>query len=211
MDVPERIVVGVSGASGAAYAQRTIELAAAAGCTVHVTITALGRRLLAEELGIRRVDAEVLSGGRGERLVMHSDNDLGATIASGSFLHGGMIVVPASSNTVAAVASGITGSLLARAASVTLKQRRPLILAHRESPLSLIDIKNMERATLAGAIVAPCNPGFYLGPERVEDLVDFVAGRLLDLVAVPHDLDIRWDPKAGRQNDDPGTSEPPTA
>lgn len=195
---PARIVVGITGASGAAYARRTVELAAAAGWEVHVSITGLGRRLLAEELGIKRVDADALSNGHGDRLVMHNDNDLGASIASGSFLHRGMIIVPASSNTVAAVAAGITDSLVQRAASVTLKQRRTLILAHRESPLSLIDLRNMERLAAAGAIVAPCNPGFYLHPKTVEDLVDFVAGRLVDLVGVPHDLDIRWETGRGR-------------
>ncbi|MFK7962067.1 MAG: UbiX family flavin prenyltransferase [Phycisphaerales bacterium] len=206
---PARIVVGITGASGAAYARRTVELAAAAGWEVHVSITSLGRRLLAEELGLKRIDADALSGGRGERLVIHNDNDLGASIASGSFLHRGMIVVPASSNTIAAVAAGITDSLVQRAASVTLKQRRTLILAHRESPLSLIDIRNMERLSLAGAIVAPCNPGFYLNPTTVDEIVDFVAGRLVDLVGVPHDLDIRWETGRGRAGPKDGPDDGP--
>jgi 4-hydroxy-3-polyprenylbenzoate decarboxylase len=197
MDHPQRIVVGITGASGAAYARRVIELAALAGWEVHVSITALGRRLLGDELGISRPDPDALSGGRGDRVILHNDNDQGASIASGSFLHRGMIIVPASSNTLAAVAAGITESLVTRAASVTLKQRRTLVIAHRESPLSLIDIRNMERLATAGAIISPCNPGFYLHPTRVEDLVDFVAGRLLDLVGVPHELDIRWNPRPG--------------
>ena len=197
MDQPQRIVVGITGASGAAYARRVVELAALTDWEVHVSITALGRRLLGDELGITRPDPDALSGGRGHRVVLHNDNDQGASIASGSFLHRGMIIVPASSNTLAAVAAGITESLVTRAASVTLKQRRPLVIAHRESPLSLIDIRNMERLATAGAIISPCNPGFYLHPTRVEDLVDFVAGRLLDLVGVPHELDIRWNPRPG--------------
>ena len=197
MDQPQRIVVGITGASGAAYARRVVELAALADWEVHVSITALGRRLLGDELGITRPDPDALSGGRGHRVVLHNDNDQGASIASGSFLHRGMIIVPASSNTLAAVAAGITESLVTRAASVTLKQRRPLVIAHRESPLSLIDIRNMERLATAGAIISPCNTGFYLHPTRVEDLVDFVAGRLLDLVGVPHELDIRWNPRPG--------------
>ena len=197
MDQPQRIVVGITRASGAAYARRVVELAALADWEVHVSITALGRRLLGDELGITRPDPDALSGGRGHRVVLHNDNDQGASIASGSFLHRGMIIVPASSNTLAAVAAGITESLVTRAASVTLKQRRPLVIAHRESPLSLIDIRNMERLATAGAIISPCNPGFYLHPTRVEDLVDFVAGLLLDLVGVPHELDIRWNPRPG--------------
>lgn len=169
-----------------------------AGVEVHLTASPLGRRLLADELGIKRMDQDGLLGEpvdhgsiRGS-LVIHNDNDVGASIASGSFLHDGMIVVPCSSNTLGAIASGITQSLVQRAAMVTLKERRPLILAHRESPLTSIDIANMQRVTEAGAIVTPLSPGFYMLPKTVDDLVDFMAGKLLDLVGVHHDLNIRW-------------------
>lgn len=194
----KRIVVGITGASGAPYAIRALRLMVQAGVEVHLTASPLGRRLLADELGIKRMDQDGLLGEpvdhgsiRGS-LVIHNDNDVGASIASGSFLHDGMIVVPCSSNTLGAIASGITQSLVQRAAMVTLKERRPLILAHRESPLTSIDIANMQRVTEAGAIVTPLSPGFYMLPKTVDDLVDFMAGKLLDLVGVHHDLNIRW-------------------
>lgn len=189
----ERIIVGISGASGALYARRVIDGLTAAGVEVHLTVTALGRRLLADELGMKRLDLDALSAGRGGKVILYNDNDLGATIASGSFLHGGMIIVPASSNTLGAVASGVTNNLLQRAALVTLKERRPLIIAHRESPLTLIDLRNMAALTESGATIAPLNPGFYLLPKTIEEIVDFMAGKLLDLVGVQHDWATRWE------------------
>jgi flavin prenyltransferase len=204
-----RIVIGITGASGAAYALRVIHLLVAQGVEVHLAASALGRRLLSDELGIRKLDpASLLRAGepskggaaaasrrrRPERgsLTIHSDNDLGSPLASGSFLHEGMIVVPCSSNTLGAIAAGVTQSLVQRAAMVTLKERRKLILAHRESPLTHIDILNMQRLSEAGAIIAPLSPGFYMLPRTVEDVVDFMAGKLLDLVGVPHELNTRW-------------------
>jgi len=163
---------------------------------VHLTVSPLGKRLLFDELDIRRVDQESLLGecgtGHSEGLTIYSDNDLGAAIASGSFLHDGMVIVPCSSNTLGAIASGVTHTLAQRAAAVALKERRKLILAHRESPISLIDIENMRRVTEAGAVVAPLSPGFYLRPDGVEDLIDFMAGKMLDLLGVGHDLATRW-------------------
>lgn len=186
------IVIGITGASGAAYAVRVIELLAAAELEIHLAISALGKRLLFDELDIKRIDADQLTKGRGNLLIVHNDNDLGAAIASGSFLHQGMIIVPCSSNTMGKIAAGITDNLVQRAASVTLKERRRLVLAYRESPMSHIDLLNMQRLSKAGAIIAPLSPGFYLLPQTIEDLVDFMAGKLLDLVSVPHDLATRW-------------------
>jgi 4-hydroxy-3-polyprenylbenzoate decarboxylase len=194
--MPTRIIIGITGASGAAYACRVIELLTAADVETHLAVSALGRRLLFDELGLKRVDRDALTGGRGHLLTVHSDNDLGAAIASGSFLHQGMIVVPCSSNTLGKIAGGITDNLVQRAAAVTLKERRRLILAYRESPMSHIDLLNMQRLSEAGAIIAPLAPGFYLLPKTVEDLVDFMAGKLLDLVSVPHELNTRWEDQA---------------
>jgi 4-hydroxy-3-polyprenylbenzoate decarboxylase len=191
--MPRRIVIGITGASGALYAQRVIQLLAEADAEVHLAVSALGRRLLADELGMKRIDLEALSGGRGGLVSLYPDNDVGAAIASGSFLHDGMIVVPCSTNTLGCIASGMTGNLLQRAAAVTLKERRRLVLAVRESPLSHIDLLNAARLSEAGAIVAPLSPGFYLQPRSMDDLVDFMAGKLLDLVGVPHALDTRWE------------------
>jgi 4-hydroxy-3-polyprenylbenzoate decarboxylase len=118
-----------------------------------------------------------------------------------------MVVVPCSSSTLAKIAHGISDNLVQRAAQVTLKERRPLILAHRESPIGLTEIEAMRLATLSGAIVTPLSPGFYLGPRSIEDLVDFMAGRILDLLGVSHDLAIRWDEAlaARRQRPEPGS------
>lgn len=187
------IIIGITGASGAAYAVRVIELLAAAEIETHVALSSLGRRLLADELGIKRVDADAISNGHGHRVIMHNDNDVGATIASGSFLSQGMIIVPCSSNTIGKIASGITDNLVQRAAAVTLKERRRLVLAYRESPMSHIDIVNMQRLSEAGAVIAPLAPGFYLLPKTLDDIVDFMAGKLLDLIGVTHELNTRWE------------------
>ncbi len=191
----QRIVIGITGASGAPYSVRVLRLLLQAGTEVHLAVSPLGRRLLADELGIRRLESAALMGeieADPSLLVIHNDNDVGAAIASGSFLTDGMIVVPCSSNTMGAIAAGVTQSLVQRAAMVCLKERRRLVIAHRESPLSHIDLVNMQRLSEAGAIIAPLSPGFYMLPSRIEDLVDFMAGKLLDLVGVPHDLQIRW-------------------
>lgn len=194
------IIIGITGASGAAYTRRTMELLADAQVRMHLVVSTYGKRLLFEELGLKRVDPDALTGGRGALVTVHSDNDVGAAIASGSFLHDGMIILPCSSNTLGAVAAGIGDNLLKRAASVALKERRRLILAYRESPMSHIDLLNMLRLSEAGAIIAPLAPGFYLLPRTIDDLLDFMAAKFLDLLDVPHDLDIRWEERvAGEQ------------
>ncbi|MEM6391651.1 MAG: UbiX family flavin prenyltransferase [Planctomycetota bacterium] len=192
----QRVVVGITGASGAVYAARLIQLCVASGAAVHLVVSPLGRRLLHDELGMETLDLAALAGLPGEtvpeNLVYHDVRDVGAVVASGSFKHDGMVVVPCSSNTLSAAATGASNNLIHRAAHVCLKERRKLVLVHREAPLSLVDIENMKRVTEAGAIVMPANPGFYMLPERVEDLVDFVVGRTLDLLGVEHDLKVRW-------------------
>jgi 4-hydroxy-3-polyprenylbenzoate decarboxylase len=193
--------VGVSGASGAAYALRLLGLLLAAGHDVHLVVSDYGRRLLFDEAGIRNLTLaelapSVASGpdaaGADRRLVIHPNKDVGAVIASGSFLHDGMAVIPCSSASLGAMATGSGSNLLCRAAMVTLKERRPLIVCHREMPLSLIDIENMRSLALAGATLCSPNPGFYLNPTRVEDLVDFTVGKVLDLLKVEHALNTRW-------------------
>ena len=196
----KRIVVGITGASGAAYAQRSVELLVAAGVETHLVVSPLGQRLLHDELGMEGVDLAALAGlpagsddtDLREHLILHNPRDVGATIASGSFRHDGMLVIPCSSNTLAAVATGSAQNLMHRAAHVTLKERRRLVLVHRETPLSLADIRNMQRVTEAGGVLCPANPGFYMLPRTLDAIVDFVVGRALDLLDVPHDLDVRW-------------------
>ncbi|MFG0258401.1 MAG: UbiX family flavin prenyltransferase [Phycisphaerales bacterium JB043] len=194
-----RIVVGISGASGALYAQRLIRVLLSLGHEVHLTITDAGRRLLHDELGLGLRQINTLAGlpdgddPSEHGLLVHPIKDIGANIASGSFRTHGMIVVPCSSHSLGAIASGLGDTLLTRAAAVTLKERRPLVLCHRESPLTMIDIENMRRVTEAGGVIAPTNPGFYLGPTTIDDLVDFVVARSLDQLGVEHELDVRWD------------------
>jgi polyprenyl P-hydroxybenzoate/phenylacrylic acid decarboxylase-like protein len=188
------IVTAITGASGALYAQRFIQGAVAAGVNVHLVVSPLGRRLLHDELGMEQVDLEALAGARQHTITHYNYNDVGAKIASGSFLHDGMVIVPASSNTLCEVAHGLGDNLISRAAAVTLKERRRLVIAHREMPLSPMDVTAYKLLTDAGAIVAPCNPGLYLNPTTLGEVIDFVAGKLLDLVGVKHAFDTRWDP-----------------
>ncbi len=195
---PRRFVLGISGASGAAYALRLLEQLVLSGAEVHLVVTDYGRRLLFDEAGVTHLEfanlcPTITSAHAAERLVIHPNKDVGAVIASGSFLHEGMVVVPCSSTSLGAMATGSGSNLLTRAAMVTLKERRPLIVCHRETPLSLIDIENMRQLTLAGAIVCPTNPGFYLNPRSVEEIVDFMVGKVLDLLKVEHALATRWE------------------
>jgi flavin prenyltransferase len=161
-------------------------------------VSPLGRRLLHDEMGMETVDLPVLAGSDSQSITLYNYNDVGSKLASGSFLHDGMVIVPCSSNTLAEVAHGLGDNLISRAAAVTMKERRKLVLAHREMPLSPIDVNNYKVLTDAGVIVAPCNPGFYLNPTTVGEVVDFVAGKLLDLVGVPHGMETRWDPKKAK-------------
>ena len=189
----KRIVVGVTGASGAPYTIKLVQLLMQKGVEVHLCVSDLGKRLLFEESGIKKLTVEELGvSAFDSNLVLHNDRDLGALIASGTFLHDGMIVLPCSSNTLGSIASGITSTLVQRAALVCLKERRKLILGHRESPLSLIDIENIKRTTEAGAIVAPLSPGFYMNPATIEDVVDFMVGKLVDLLDIDHEMPVRW-------------------
>jgi 4-hydroxy-3-polyprenylbenzoate decarboxylase len=189
------IVTAITGASGALYAQRFIHGLVAAGVNVHLVVSPLGRRLLHDELGMESVELAALAGTRDHTVTLYNYSDVGSKLASGSFLHDGMVIVPCSSNTLGEVAHGLGANLISRAAAVTLKERRRLILVHREMPISPIDVNNYKTLSDAGVILAPANPGFYLNPTTVGEVVDFVAGKLLDLVGVRHALDTRWDPK----------------
>jgi flavin prenyltransferase len=195
---PRRFVLGITGASGAAYALRPLELLLLSGAEVHLVVTDYGRRLLFDEAGITHIDfanmcPTIADARASERLIIHPNKDVGAVIASGSFLHDGMVVLPCSSTSLGGIATSAGSNLLTRAAMVTLKERRPLIICHREMPLNHIDILNYQTLSLAGAIICPTNPGFYLKPKRVEDLVDFMAGKVLDLLKVEHTLQTRWE------------------
>lgn len=189
----KQIVVGITGASGAVYAVRLVHLLLEADAHVHVVASAYGRQLLAQELDLRQLTPTILGGPRAAQVTVYSHLDLAARISSGSFLTDGMIVCPCSSNTLAAIAAGLADNLVTRAAMVTLKESRRLVLVPREMPLHQIEIENMLRLSRAGAIICPASPGFYNRPRNIDDLVDFVAARVLDLLQVPHRLPVRWD------------------
>lgn len=198
----KKFVVGISGASGACYSLRLLELLLIQGHEVHLVVTDYGRRLLFDEAQIKNLSLEELlpqlaassqAADISKRLFIHPNKDVGAVIASGSFLHDGMVVLPCSSASLGQLATGSGSNLLTRAAMVTLKERRTLIICHREMPLNLIDIRNMEQLALAGAILCSPNPGFYLLPKTINDIVDFTVGKVLDLLHVPHDLKTRWE------------------
>lgn len=193
-DLP--LVLAMTGASGAPYAVRLLQVLCRAGRTVHLTISTSGAQVLREELGIAVALTRFDPGPFGDlgagRLIYHHQADFNAGIASGSFRTGGMVVAPCSMSTLASVAHGITGNLATRAADVHLKERRKLILVPRETPLSLVHLENMATVTRAGAIVLPAMPGWYHRPTTLADLVDFLVGRIADQLGVEVDLIRRW-------------------
>jgi 4-hydroxy-3-polyprenylbenzoate decarboxylase len=191
------LVVAITGASGAAYGVRLVEVLLQARRTVHLTISPAAEIVIATELGrtisLKTFQPAALFGERDfTRLRYHHHQDFGAGIASGSFLTGGMAVCPCSMGTLASIAHGISTNLIHRAADVHLKERRKLVLVPRETPLGVIQLRNMTAVAEAGAVVLPAMPGFYRRPEHISDLVDFVVGRVCDQLGVLHDLLKRW-------------------
>lgn len=187
------IVLAITGASGAPYAVRLLEVLAHAAEPVWLIVTAHGMRLLEAECGIDGIDAlRAATGGDWSSVTHFSDGDRGALPASGSQRTRGMVICPCSMGTVAAVAGGTSRSLVERAADVTLKERRKLILVPREAPLSLVHLRNLTAVTEAGAVVIPAAPGFYHRPTRVEQLVDFIVQRVLDQLDLGIDIAPRW-------------------
>jgi 4-hydroxy-3-polyprenylbenzoate decarboxylase len=188
-------VLAMTGASGAPYAVALLKALCRTGRTVHLTISPSGAEVLREELGIdvslAQFDPSVF-GVTDEDVVYHHHDDFRAGIASGSFLTGGMVVAPCSMGTLASIAGGISTNLITRAADVHLKERRKLILVPRETPLSLIHLENMLAVTRAGAVVLPAMPGWYHRPRSLDDLVQFVVGRICDQLGVENALIQRW-------------------
>lgn len=201
---PLDLVVAITGASGAAYAARLLQVLVKAGRRVHVTVSPSATQVFQLELGIKldlqNCDLSQLlteqSASNKEQprgnLVYHHYQDFRAGIASGSFLTAGMVVCPCSMGTLASIANGLSTNLIHRAADVHLKERRKLILVPRETPLGSIQLENMKRLADVGAIILPAMPGFYHGPTTIQDLVDFVVGRICDQLGVPHELFKRW-------------------
>ena len=199
-DRRQKIAIAVTGASGAVYATRTVAALLERGVHVELIVSDYGRRLLRDELGEQAtVDrlmpflaekyGDTVTAGT---LTIHSNRDLGATIASGSHGCSGMAIVPCSMKTLAGVAHGLSRSLVERAADVMLKERRPLVIVPRETPMSLPQLKNMVLCAEAGAVVLPAMPAFYQQPKTLDDLADFMAGKILGALGFDHDLYPPW-------------------
>jgi 4-hydroxy-3-polyprenylbenzoate decarboxylase len=202
--VPARdLVLALTGASGAVFAVELLRALGSEGRTVHLTISPSGAQVLTEELGIevdldpKRFDPARFGDLASGRVVYHHHADFRAGIASGSFPTAGMIVAPCSMSTLAAIAHGVSTNLITRAADVHLKERRPLILVPRETPLSLIHLENMVQVTRAGAVVLPAMPGWYHHPRTLDDLVAFVVGRICDQLGIAYDRSRRWGTDGG--------------
>jgi 4-hydroxy-3-polyprenylbenzoate decarboxylase len=190
------VIVAMTGASGSRYALRTLEVLTAQRIPVHLVVSPGARKVAGVEAGLdlgTHEDSTV--GGRfpaDAGITRYPTDAVGAAIASGSFPVRGMAVVPCSSGTLGRIAHGLSSNLIERAADVCLKERRTLVLVPRETPLSLVHLKNMTAVTEAGAVVLPAMPGFYHRPETIDDLVDFVVARLLDQLGVEHEVGKRW-------------------
>lgn len=184
---PQRLVLGIAGASGAIYGVRLLQaVRRLGGIETHLVVSGAGWRNLAHELEMGPAEVHPLAD------VVHELNNVGASIASGSFATLGMVVAPCSMRTLAAIAHGLGDNLLTRAADVTLKERRPLVLLARESPLHLVHLRNMLSVTEMGAIVCPPVPAFYQRPQTIEQLVDHSVARVLDALGLRHDLAPAW-------------------
>ncbi|MBS0392132.1 MAG: UbiX family flavin prenyltransferase [Proteobacteria bacterium] len=184
---PKRVIVGISGASGAVYGARLLQaLKDMDGVESHLVVSSAGWLNLRHELDMERAEVEALADH------VHGLEDVGASIASGSFAALGMVVAPCSMRTLAAIAHGLADNLLTRAADVVLKERRRLVLLTRESPLHLVHLRNMATVTELGAICCPPMPAFYLRPTTIGEIVDHSVARALDLLGLEHDLAPRW-------------------
>jgi 4-hydroxy-3-polyprenylbenzoate decarboxylase len=186
------LTVALTGASGAVYGVRLLRALNDARIPVSLILSQTGWRLLREELDIADEAALMKATGDWSALTLYADDDRGATPASGSTPSRGMVICPCSMGTLASVTHGMTRSLIERAADVVLKERRKLVVVPRETPYSVIHLENMLQLTRAGGVVLPASPGFYHRPHAIEELVEFVVGRILSQFDVRHVLGPRW-------------------
>lgn len=199
-DKPLRVAVGITGASGALYAVRTVAALLAANVRVDLVVSDFGRRLLTDELGAEAAAdrlAPYLAARYGvavaaDSLLLHRNRDLGAAIASGTSPCDAMVIVPCSMKTLAGVAHGLSRNLIERAADVALKERRPLVIVPRETPMSLPQLRNMVLCAEAGAHLLPAMPAFYQRPATLDDLADFMAGKIVSCLGLEQDLFPAW-------------------
>jgi 4-hydroxy-3-polyprenylbenzoate decarboxylase len=199
-DSRQSVALAITGASGAIYATRTLAAILERGVHVELIVSDYGRRLLRDELGddalVERLQpflqAKYGAGVESGTLTLHSNRDLGATIASGSHGCSGMAIVPCSMKTMAAIAHGLSRNLIERAADVMLKEKRRLVIVPRETPMSLPQLKNMVLCAEAGAMMLPAMPAFYQQPKTLDDLADFMAGKILSALGFEHALYPEW-------------------
>lgn len=181
-----KVIVGISGASGVIYGIRTLEVLKELNVETHLVITGSALKIARFECSMGEEDIVKLAD-------RHYDvEDLTAPISSGSFLHDGMVIIPCSMKTLSGIATGYASNLLLRAADVCLKERRKLILVPRETPLNMIHIRNMLTLAEAGAVILPASPAFYGRPKNVDELINYVVGRVLDQLGISHNLYRRW-------------------
>jgi 4-hydroxy-3-polyprenylbenzoate decarboxylase len=184
---PRRIIVAITGATGAVYGVRLLQrLSATPGVETHLIISDAASLTLHQEVGLQKREVEALAH------VVHKNREVGASVASGSFHTDGMVIAPCSMKTLAAIAHGLSDNLIARAADVVLKERRRLILMVRETPFNLAHLRNMTAVTEMGGIVFPPVPGFYQRPQTIDDMVDHTLARVLDLLGIGHTLAPEW-------------------
>lgn len=186
-----RLVVAITGASGAPYSLRLLEACKKLGIETELIVSKNAATLLKLELGKGPKDMQKLA------TFSHQPDDLAAPPSSGSYPTDGMVVIPCSMKTLGEIANGISHDLITRAADVTLKQNRKLVLVPRETPLNLIHLENMAKLKRAGAVILPASPAFYTRPRKISDLVDFIVGRVLEMFGVDHDLYPRWGSQTG--------------
>ncbi len=184
---PERLIVGITGASGAIYGVRLLRLLQPTKIETHLVMSRSAKIALTQELDLKPADVAALAD------VVHQADNIGASISSGSFKTLGMIVVPCSMRSLSEIATGVTSSLLTRAADVVLKERRRLVLMVRETPLHLGHLRSMVAVTEMGGVIYPPVPAFYARPENIEQMVDHTLGRVLDLFEIGSDTVRRWE------------------
>ncbi|MYN01041.1 UbiX family flavin prenyltransferase [Pseudoduganella sp. DS3] len=186
-DRPQRLVIAITGATGAVYGVRLLQhLRSIDGVETHLVVSDAAVLTLHQETGLQRKEVEALAD------VVHKQNNIGASIASGSFQADGMVIAPCSMKTLASVAHGLSDNLIARAADVMLKERRRLILMVRETPFNLAHLRNMTAVTEMGGIIFPPLPSFYHLPQSIDEMVDHTVARVIDLFGLCHNLAPRW-------------------
>ncbi|MGE5381438.1 MAG: UbiX family flavin prenyltransferase [Methylocystaceae bacterium] len=198
----KKIIVGWTGASGIVYGERMVTALLEAGCEVHLVFSSAAELVYQDEIGLpadMNLTSCLLAKYPNPMLKIYDNRQLASSIASGSYPVSGMVIAPCSMSTLSGLAVGAANSLLKRAADVMLKERRPLLIMPRETPLNLIHLRNMVQLTEAGATIVPAMPAFYHHPQQVEDLVDFMVGKALDLLNIKHQLYQRYEPQSGNR------------